>query len=235
VQAIMLHKPLASEFLQYLLRASTANGACQLPSLNDISQELGISVARLREQVEVAKALGLVEVRPRTGMRRLPYSFSPAVWQSLSYGLVQNPALFQSFADLRNHVEAAYWDQAVCRLSGEDHSELQTLVARAWEKLRGSPVQIPHAEHRQLHLTIFRKLENPFVNGILEAYWQAYEDVGLNLYADYGYLEQVWAYHQKMVDCICSGDYAAGYRALIDHKDLLHYRPERSSGAVSKP
>jgi DNA-binding FadR family transcriptional regulator len=37
-----------------------------------MSKELGVSVALLREQLEVAKAIGLVEVRPRTGIRRLP-------------------------------------------------------------------------------------------------------------------------------------------------------------------
>lgn len=228
----MFHNALSSEFLQYLARTSADNGASQLPSLNDISQKLGISVARLREQLEVARALGLVEVRPRTGMRRLPYSFSPAVWQSLSYGLALTPGLFQAFADLRNHVEAAYWDQAVRRLSAEDHAVLQSLVVQAWEKLRGSPIEIPHSEHRQLHLCIFSKLENPFVNGILEAYWQAYEEVGLNLYADYDYLEQVWNYHQQMVTSICAGDYAAGYRALIEHKDLIQSRTVRSNRTV---
>jgi DNA-binding GntR family transcriptional regulator len=165
-------------------------------------------------------------------MRRLPYSFTSGIWQSLSYGLALNPALFQAFADLRNHVEAAYWDQAVRRLSVEDHAVLQNLVVQAWEKLRGSPIQIPHSEHRQLHLCIFSKLENPYVNGILEAYWQAYEEVGLNLYADYDYLEQVWSYHQQMVDSICEGNYAAGYRALIEHKDLIQSRAARSNGTV---
>jgi DNA-binding FadR family transcriptional regulator len=194
-----------------------------------------VSVARLREQLEVAKALGLVEVRPRTGMRRLPYSFSPAIWQSLSYSLETDPQVFAAYADLRNHIEAAYWDQAVRRLGVEEHVELRSLMAQAWEKLHGSPIQIPHSEHRQIHLCIFRKLDNPFVYGILVAYWQAYEKVGLNLYADYTYLEQVWIYHQQMVDAICSGEYEAGYQALIEHKDLLHFRPGNTLPAVAEP
>ncbi len=110
------------------------------------------------------------------------------------------------------------------KLTEEDHSELQRLVASAWSKLRGVPVQIPHLEHRELHLAVFRRLANPFVLGILEAYWEAYENFGLNLYADYIYLEEVWSYHQKMVDAICQGDYEAGYQALVEHTDLIRYR-----------
>ena len=79
-------------------------------------------------------------------------------------------------------------------------------------------------EHRLLHLTIYNKLDNPFVSGLLEAYWEAYEAVGLNLYAGYTYLEEVWTYHQQMVDGIFSGDLEAGYQALIEHTDLIRHR-----------
>jgi DNA-binding FadR family transcriptional regulator len=45
------------------------------------------------------------------------------------------------------------------------------------------------------------------------------------MYAGFDYLQQVWQYHQKMVDAICAGDHEAGYKALVEHKDLLYYRP----------
>lgn len=196
-----------------------------LPSLKDLSVELGVSVASLREQLEVARALGLVEVRPRLGTRRRSYSFTPAVRQSLSYALALNDAHFHKYAELRKHVEAAFWFEAVEKLTEADNRELQALMTRAWEKLRGIPIQVPHEEHRNLHLAIYRRLENPFVTGILEAYWEAYEAVGLNVFAGgYDYLEEVWQYHQKMVEAICSGDYRAGYEALVAHTDLLYQR-----------
>lgn len=218
-----------SDFLHHLAtQPAGPDGDVHLPSLHELSQQLGLSVAALREQLEVARALGLVEVRPRTGIRRLEYSFLPAVRQSLAYALALEEQRFLAFADLRNHLEAAYWDEAVRRLLPEDHQRLQALVGRAWEKLLGQPVHIPHEEHRQLHLLIFSRLDNPFLLGLLEAYWEAYEAFNLNLFADYAYLQQVWGYHQRMVEAICQGDYAAGYRALTEHKDLLYHRPSNS-------
>jgi DNA-binding FadR family transcriptional regulator len=190
-----------------------------------MSQQLGVSVARLREQLEVARAMGLVEVHPRTGIHRQTYTFYPAVWQSLGYAIELDSTYFDSFAELRNHLEAAYWHQAVRLLTEDDHRELQRLVSRAWEKLRSPQVQIPHSEHRQLHMGIYRRLQNPFVLGLLEAYWEAYEAVGLNHYAAYDYLQEVWEYHQRMVDAICSGDFDAGFKALVEHADLIHHRP----------
>lgn len=212
--------PNISEFLRYLAEHQEAES--RLPALNGLSRELGIGVAALREQLEVARALGLVEVRPRTGMRRKPYTFAPAVLQSLNYAIALNKDHFIAFADLRRHIETAYWHEAVKLLIPQDHSLLKDLVARAWDKLRGSPIEIPHPEHRELHLTIYRRLNNPFVSGLLQTYWEAYEAVGLNFFTDYNYLTEVWQYHQKMVDSICANDFDAGYTALSEHSDLIY-------------
>ncbi len=218
-----------SEFLYYLASHKEAEGG--LPALAELSRELGISVATLREQLEVARALGLVEVKPRTGMRRKPYTFASTVRQSLGYALMLDDDHFHKFSELRSHLEAAYWDEAVKKLTREDKKELKSLIARAQEKLLGPPVQVPHEAHRALHLLIYSRLNNPFVTGILEAYWDAYESVGLNMYAgSINYLHKVWEYHGQMVESICSGNYSAGREALIAHTDLLAQRPSSSKG-----
>jgi DNA-binding FadR family transcriptional regulator len=191
-----------------------------------MSDELGISVASLREQLEVARAFGLVEVRPRTGIRRLPYQFGPAVQKSLAYAVAIGVDNFEAYTDLRNHLEAAYWREAVILLTSEDRAELNQIVARAQEKLNRFPVQIPHQEHKNLHLLIYNRLNNPFVYGLLEAYWEIYEALGLSIFADYSYLKRVWNYHQKMVDAICSGNVEAGYQSFKEHTLLLSQRSQ---------
>jgi DNA-binding FadR family transcriptional regulator len=215
-----------SEFVRYLAQHEEARGG-QLPPLSELSRELGVSIASLREQLEVARALGLVEVRPRTGIKRLPYTFTPAVRQSLRYALMRNNENFGKYSELRNHIESAYWHEAVRLLTEDDKQELQSLLVHAKEKLNGSSIQIPHEEHRKLHLIIYQRLENPFVTGLLEAYWDAYEAVGLNVFTGgLSYLDEVWEYHTQMIEAICNKDYEAGYQALIQHTDLLYHRPE---------
>jgi DNA-binding FadR family transcriptional regulator len=225
MESNMAQKKLSSDFLDFL--SSTycpEEQSDRLPSLGEISKQLDISVSTLREQMEVARAMGLVEARPRTGLRRLPYSFFPSVIQTLQYAISLKQDYFWQFSELRNHIESAYWYEAVNTLTSDDQEILKGLIERAWEKLHGSPIRIPQTEHRELHLTIYRRLENPFVLGILEAYWDAYEAVGLNLYTDYFYLEEVWNYHQCMVDAIRNGDPDEGYKALIEHTDLIRHR-----------
>jgi DNA-binding FadR family transcriptional regulator len=216
--------PEISEFMMYL--ATNAEAERGLPSLKDLSEELGISVASLREQLEVARALGLVEVRPRLGTKRRDFTFTPAVRQSLRYALALDDDNFRKFSQLRNHVETSFWYEAVERLTQDDKLELQSFVRRAMEKLHRNPIQVPHEEHRNLHLLIYRRLENPFVTGILEAYWDAYEAVGLNVFVgDLNYLLEVWQYHHRITEAISSGDYTSGYEALVAHTDLLYQRP----------
>ena len=124
-------------------------------------------------------------------------------------------------------------------LTEEDLAHMRNLVTAAWEKLGQPRIQIPYQEHRELHLTIFRRLDNPFVVGLLGAYWDAYEAVELNTFADLGYLQSVWRYHARIVAAICAGEYAEGKRLLIEHMQLLSARgapmelPAGANGALA--
>ncbi len=220
--------PFLDDFTAYLA-ALSAKERASVPSMKAISQDLGVSISTIREKLMVARALGFVEVKPRTGIKFLPYSFTPAVLQSLAYAVSLNRSTFRQYSDLRNHIEASYWYQAVSSLQKDDVEELKRIIIEANKKLNSDPIRIPHVEHRQLHLVIYRRLENEFVKGILEAYWDIYEAVGLSVYEDREYLERVWSYHQQMVDAIVNGDFLNGYQTLIAHMDLLFQRDQIKS------
>jgi len=198
----------------------------RLPPLEELSAELQISISKLREQLEVARVLGLVEVKPRTGIRVCTYNFLPAVRLSLLYALAQDRRLFDAYGTLRNHVEFAFFHEAVALLDEQDHAHLRALVKCAFAKLDEDPPRIPHAEHRELHLTIYRRLNNPFVRGLLEAYWEAYEAEGLSVFSDYDYLRQVWTYHEEIVNAITAGDVDKAYQLTIQHTALLQRHPK---------
>ncbi|OQX64007.1 MAG: hypothetical protein B5M51_04375 [Anaerolinea sp. 4484_236] len=217
----MLYK--LSGFLKYL--ASREDDAEGIPALDILSQELDINRAALREQVAVARALGLVSVKPRTGTRQLPYTFTPAIEQSLGYAILKDRASFEKYSELRTHVESAYFHQAVKKLTPDDIQELRNLLESAWRKLRGTPAKIPHEEHRKLHLLMYKRLDNIFVTGILEAYWEAYEAVDLNIFTDYTYLTEVWEYHTKIIESIARGEYDTAHQLLLEHTELITVRP----------
>ncbi|MCW5873457.1 MAG: FadR family transcriptional regulator [Anaerolineales bacterium] len=219
----MLKDATSFDFIKYL---ATGNGSDRLPSLQELSAEHGVSISVLREQLQVARALGFVEVRPRTGIKRLPYTFAPAVRESLFYAIDRDQAAFASFSDVRRHLERVYWFEAANRLTAEDVAHLRSLVKRAEEMLKGEPIRVPHAEHRELHLAIYQHLQNPFVIGLLEAYWEAYEQVGLNLYTGLEYQLHVWDSHHQIVEAIAEKDFVRGHQLLVGHFDLIDKRSE---------
>jgi DNA-binding FadR family transcriptional regulator len=224
---------LDSDLLNYIVAKGSRPGA-RLPSLDELSKELKLSTGKLREQLEVAQALGLVEVRPNRGITVADYSFLSAIRLSLLYVLAIDPDQFQALGQLRNGIEAAFWQQAAALLTPADHAELRALVAAAWAKLNGRPIQIPQAEHRLLHLTIYKHLDNLFVKGLLEAYWEAYEAVGLSVFSDLQYLREVWTYHERIVEAIIAGDLEEGHRLLLQHTTLLRHRemPAQTQGEL---
>jgi len=224
------HTQALSDFLYYLSQR-TGSESERIPSLIELSQQLGLSVATLREQLEVARTLGLLQIKPRTGIQKVPYSFTRTLTTSINYALAENPTNFTQIADLRRHLESAYWMEAASKLTPDDIDNLYAIIDTANRKLKLRPPQIPHSEHKKYHLMMYQKLANPFVLGMLEAYWQAYEAMGYDVYADMAYLEKVWSYHQKTVDQIAKGELNAGYQSFFAHLEMINHRVTPSRGS----
>jgi DNA-binding FadR family transcriptional regulator len=214
-----LHQ-LDSDFLKYLIDNHVEQGE-RVPTLNEISTELDISVGKLREQLEVARALGFVSVRTRKGIQREPFDFKPAVLTSLLFSLGTGETQFKQFSQLRQAVEKSMWHEAVTHLTLQDKQDLHKIVKQAWTKLRSQPIHVPNGEHRQFHLKIFSRMDNPFVQGLLEAYWDAYEASELTRFVNYQYWVDVWTYHEKITEALENNDFDYGLALLTDHFCLL--------------
>ncbi len=220
-----------SELLQYLALLPESENY-RIPPLSELRKILGISVATLREQLEVARLLGIVEIKPKAGIKKTGYELKPALLASLTYGIEVNSRIFWQVADMRKHLEASYFVEAVQNLSTSDKEELVSLIKRAQQKLRSIPSQLPNAEHREFHLTMYRRLNNRLVLNILETYWDLYRLIGMDVYTDINYVDRVWQYHARIVEVIKSGNYSQGMQILLEHMDLISQR-ERQAPRLS--
>jgi DNA-binding FadR family transcriptional regulator len=214
---------LRSDILRYIVENERQPGD-KLPTIQQIGQELGTSVAKTRESLEVARALGAVAIKPGRGTEVVEYRFAPAVTLSALYAIGQDFGKFEELHQMRNALEVYFWEDAVRHLDAEALACLRALIDSANDRLSRSPFQVPATEHRRFHLVIFAGLNNSFVSGVLEAYWDVYEAFGLNMYADLDYLRRVWGYHERMVDAIEAGDIEASRRLLVEHMNLLSDR-----------
>ncbi len=83
----------------------------------------------------------------KTGIRRLDFSFRSALRISLRYALAVDPASFEQRPSCATRSRSPSVPGRR-RLQEDDKRQLQRLIDQA-EKLRGTPVQIPHFEHRE--------------------------------------------------------------------------------------
>jgi DNA-binding FadR family transcriptional regulator len=215
---------LQSDILRFIIENGYGPGD-QLPTIQEISVAFGVSVAKTRESLEVARALGLLEIKPGRGTRVVEYDFKPAVTLSALYAIGMDAAQFAHLRRVRDALELHFWEEALGELTGEDIAALRGLIADARRQLSQQPVHVPIEEHRAFHMRIFSRLENPFVNGFLEAFWEAYEAFGLHRYRDLSYHRKVWNYHEHIVDAVEAKDAARGRQLLAEHMNLLDERP----------
>lgn len=213
-----------ADILRYIIEHQVKPGE-RLPTIPELSTELDVSVSKIREELEVARALGFVQIKPRTGTQVQAFDFGPAAKLSVLYALGLNRAYFRDFSQLRISIELYFWHEAVALLCPDDIAHLRQLVVCAFDKLNRVPIEVPFKEHRDLHLTFYKHLTNPFVHGLLEAYWVAYQAFGLAFFAELSYHRQVWAYHERMVECVARGDLDGGHQALAEHMTLLRHMP----------
>ncbi len=219
----MRYAAIQSDILRFIVEHGYQPGDT-LPTIQEISQALNASVAKTREDLEIARVLGLVEIKPGRGTRVSAYRFGPTVTLSALYAIGQDEANFAHLREVRDALEIEFWEKAVSQLGPGDIGKLRSLIAAASRSLERQPIQVPAAEHRAFHMTFFSRLENPFVQGILEAFWEAYEAFGLNLYRDLSYYRMVWGYHERIVDAIEAGDIKASRALLAEHMNLLNIR-----------
>jgi len=223
----MLRGILPYYILQYIIDNDLQIGEgeeIKLPPMDELAAEMGVSRGKLREEMVVAQAYGAVEMRPGDGTYIRPFDFYTAIRTLVLYGTAYDWKHFDHLYRLRVQLEIAFWEEAVQNLTPEDHQELQRIMEHAEHKLKGTPVEIPHKGHRDLHLLIFSKLDNKFVQGLLKAYWDAYEAVGLHRYFDLSYYEKMWASHRAIVEAILTGQHDKGQKILTEHFTLLENR-----------
>lgn len=205
--------------LSYL--ANSAKEGKSIPSIAQLSNDLGLSTSSLREQLEVARQLEFVEVKTRTGIQTSTFSAAPAICLAYRYGLEVEPDLIWDILSVRQHLELSYWQEAVVHLTKKDVGYLNEIIESAFRKINNQPVVIPIEEHKEFHLSIYRSLNNSFLNSLLEAYWQIYQETDVRVYSDKTYLESIWAYHRKVQQAIASKEYDLGYQALMTHFEIV--------------
>ena len=145
-----------------------------LPTEMELSLELNVSRNVVREAAKVLASKGLIEIRPKTGMRIRNHSdwnlFDTDMlnWQ---FEVGPDEKFFRDLYDLRSVVEPAAAERAALRATSEEIVELEKWYLQM--ELAVDNLDEHTAADTQFHATIIAACHNEFLKQINKTYWVA--------------------------------------------------------------
>jgi GntR family transcriptional regulator, galactonate operon transcriptional repressor len=211
-----LHDQVVRAVALRVLRSASSGVDVILPTEMELSQQLDVSRNVLREAVKVLVSKGLIEVRPKIGMRIRPRRewsvFDPDV---LSWLLEVGPdeKFFDDLTDIRTIVETAAAERAAERATDDDIAELERCCERMAATVDDNAAHI--AADVEFHAAIIAACHNELLTQINAIYWPA-------LQASFQLTSQIPGaraatvpFHKAVADAIRSHD-RAGARAAME-------------------
>jgi DNA-binding FadR family transcriptional regulator len=210
-----LHDKLTREIALGIMRGQIGKDSSALSTEGDLCRHFAVSRTILREAIKVLAAKGLIEVRPRTGIRVRPRNDWNLVDPDLLGWLCAagvDELLVRDLCEVRAIVEPAAAELAASRASAE---EIEALLH--WFHLieRNTDNEEARLEaDRNFHSTIFTACHNVFLtqmNTTVGVALRATQQIGVHLPQ---VMEESVLAHKKVADAITRRDSAAARAAM---------------------
>jgi GntR family galactonate operon transcriptional repressor len=235
-----LHEQITKRIGQGILRGELAEG--EVTSELALCKSLGVSRTVLRESIKVLVSKGLLEVRPKVGLRVLPRAewnlFDPDVltWQS-DAALALDEEFVRTLCEVRLIVETAAAGLAASRAKPEQRA----LIAECFRNMELHVDDKPTYDDADgaFHGAIFDASHNALLKQLGKTIRAALRKQGRS--GSNSEVGNSMELHRNVKDSICRGDAHAACVAMenvIVHAARAFYRmaePEISSGREGKP
>ncbi|HPW06989.1 MAG TPA: FadR/GntR family transcriptional regulator [Burkholderiaceae bacterium] len=193
-----------------------------LPAEAAFAQQLGISRPSLREGVKALESVGVLESRHGEGVYVADFSFDPIV-DNLPYSLLADDAQLLHLLEVRTALEVGMIPKIVQIVPAQDLIKLRQLASRMHElALRDISFE---DEDREFHATLFGCLNNPFLNRLVDLFWQVFHRMSDSLpRSDSSSRRQTALEHIAIVEKLERGDAAGLQQAHERHFEEIHKR-----------
>jgi len=198
-----------------IMRGTIGNGESGLSTEGDLCRHFSVSRTILRESVKVLAAKGLIELRPKTGIRVRPRDEWNLVDPDLLSWLCEagvDEDFVRDLCDVRLIVEPAAAELAAARATAK---EVEAILH--WYQLIESNADHEEARleaDRNFHATIFTACHNVFLtqmNTTVGVALRATQQIGVHLPE---VMEESMRAHKEVADAIAKHDRAAARAAM---------------------
>jgi GntR family transcriptional repressor for pyruvate dehydrogenase complex len=224
---LTITEEIGSRLVQFILDSGLSPGD-RLPSERQLMVDLEVGRSSIREAIHALKAVGVVEVRPGTGMV-VGRAGASSVARSMSWGLLMTRRETEQVLQARIVIEPEIAALAAANRQEEDLAEMRACVDRMAASL-DDPKRYLAADHR-FHQTIARACGNAVLVEVMGPLhrivhsWMETVAAAYDIHPADSLVE-----HRAILDAIERGDAASARNATVRH---LKGSSERLPLAVS--
>jgi DNA-binding FadR family transcriptional regulator len=237
----LLHEGVQDELKRYIIENNLRPGAA-LPSEGELAERLGVGRNSVREAVKALEALGIIEVKVGSGLFVRAFSLDPLL-DNLTDLMLADVELLAEIREARRFLEVGMIENVIGAVDGAQLAHLRSIL-REWREVAGERGYSPDHD-RAFHHAVRENIDNGFVSGILERFWEA-QRRSLERGIDPGPPDPVAhvRLHAAIYDAIRRKD-ATGMRTAIDRhyfaildrlgvSDTLPPKPRAGSGKAAR-
>jgi GntR family transcriptional repressor for pyruvate dehydrogenase complex len=213
-----------------------SNGQLQpgdkIPSERELSAELGISRQSIREALNRAEVMGLIEVRQGEGSFILS-SIEGALKTPLTVIIEKEAERIFDFLEIRKLVESWCAERAALEATAEELEDMKEILEKMkkvvskdkqWEKL-----------DLELHLSIAKATQNIIAIHIMDAL-----KANFSLFFKFTKsmpsserLDVLWQHHHDIIDAIARKDSNMAKQKVIDHLNFIEEKIRKYMGQIN--
>lgn len=191
----------------------------RLPAEAVLAAELGVSRLSLREATRSLQTLGVIEAQHGNGLFVSSFSFRPLIEQ-LPYGLATTGMALEEILTAREAMEVGLMP-AVARNPDADVLAECTRLAEKMAELEAAGQEIAEVD-RAFHLLLYKGLQNPLVDNLIELFWEIFVRLGDAIPAPKEAGQA--AVHLRIVEALQTGEPLEAVQRMQDHFNDVRLR-----------
>ena len=192
-----------------------------LPPEAQLAKDIGISRLSLREGVKSLEAVGILEARQGEGLYVKAFTFD-SIFENLPYSFASDGKSLRHLLQVRTALEEGLVGMLANKTTPSQLQELERLTDSMFSKAR--TLQTFEDEDREFHRVLYSPLDNPFLNRLVDLFWEVFHRLGGSADITLWHLEQTATDHQAIVEALKRGQPAQITAAMHAHFQQIRER-----------
>lgn len=201
-----------------------------LPPEAQLAKDIGVSRLSLREGVKSLEAVGILEARQGEGLYVKAFTFD-SIFENLPYSFASDGKSLLNLLQVRTALEEGLVGMLADKTTPEQLQELEHLSESMLSKAQAN--QNFENEDREFHRVLYAPLHNPFLDRLVDLFWEVFHRLNGSADVTFWNLEQTANDHRVIVQALRRGEPESITAAMRAHFQQI--RTRLGEGGVPSP